>query len=183
MADIRFCCPHCQQSLEAPYEMLGQQINCPSCTGAINLPDPQPKQPPPPLAQTPPQKPTIADTHPCPCCGEQILRTASKCKHCGAFLNGGRPAPAQDGTDKLLYFEARKKSAATAAILNLVIPGLGYMYCGNIILGIVVFFLVVGLAVFTLGISLFVSTPVMIIDGVLAAGRANRNLAQRLTGK
>jgi len=81
MADLKFNCPHCQQSLEAPEEMLGQQINCPSCNGAITLPNPESKQtatPPPP----PPQ------TRVCPYCGEEILPSAVKCKHCGEFLDG-----------------------------------------------------------------------------------------------
>jgi hypothetical protein len=44
MADFKFTCPHCNQSLEAPQEALGQIINCPSCQGSIQLPDQQPQQ-------------------------------------------------------------------------------------------------------------------------------------------
>lgn len=92
MADFKFNCPHCKQSLEAPEELLGQQINCPSCSGAIQLPKPQPSAPPPPApvkkqTVTPPPK-TTGDTRPCPYCGEAILRSAQKCKHCGEFLKG-----------------------------------------------------------------------------------------------
>ena len=96
MADFKFNCPHCKQSLEAPDEMLGQQINCPSCNGAIDLPAPVPRQSAPP---PPPQQPT---TRACPFCGEQILTSAIKCKHCGEFLDGrGRqsttPKPKKTG--------------------------------------------------------------------------------------
>ena len=31
MSDLKFNCPHCQQSLEAPEELLGQVVVCPSC--------------------------------------------------------------------------------------------------------------------------------------------------------
>lgn len=81
MADLEFNCPHCNQSLKVPEEMLGQPINCPSCNGAIALPDPEPKQT---LASSPQPKPTRA----CPFCGEEILLSAVKCKHCSEFLDG-----------------------------------------------------------------------------------------------
>jgi len=43
MSDFKFNCPHCEQPLEAPKEMLGQTIECPSCKGAIELPAPAPQ--------------------------------------------------------------------------------------------------------------------------------------------
>jgi len=95
MPDFKFDCPHCGQSLEAPEELLGDQINCPTCNGAIQLPRLQPTPPaaPPTSAKkqmaTPPPK-TPGDTRPCPHCGEAILRTAQKCRCCGEFLKGER---------------------------------------------------------------------------------------------
>ncbi|OPZ74327.1 MAG: hypothetical protein BWY82_00756 [Verrucomicrobia bacterium ADurb.Bin474] len=94
MSDFNFNCPHCKQSLEAPAELLGQQINCPTCNGAIQLPKPQQSAPPPPaqakkqMLTRPPN--TSGDTRPCPYCGEPILRSAEKCRHCGEFLRGER---------------------------------------------------------------------------------------------
>ena len=41
MSDLKFTCPHCKQSLEAPEEMLGQVIDCPSCSKQIQVPKPQ----------------------------------------------------------------------------------------------------------------------------------------------
>ncbi|MFA6716299.1 MAG: hypothetical protein WCS27_13045, partial [Victivallaceae bacterium] len=38
MSDFKFKCPHCQQSLEAPEDMLGTAIDCPSCNGQIQIP-------------------------------------------------------------------------------------------------------------------------------------------------
>jgi hypothetical protein len=43
MSDFKFNCPHCQQSLEAPEDLLGQTIECPQCKGSIQLPAPQPR--------------------------------------------------------------------------------------------------------------------------------------------
>ena len=38
MSDYKFHCPHCQQSLAAPLELLGHAIECPSCEERIQLP-------------------------------------------------------------------------------------------------------------------------------------------------
>ena len=38
MSDMKFTCPKCKQSLEAPEEMLGQLIDCPSCGQTIEVP-------------------------------------------------------------------------------------------------------------------------------------------------
>jgi membrane protein YdbS with pleckstrin-like domain len=80
MADIKFDCPHCQQHIEAPEEVLGVTVNCPTCQGAITVPKPGVVQSPPPV---PPKHTKV-----CPFCGEEILAVAVKCKHCGEFLDG-----------------------------------------------------------------------------------------------
>ena len=82
MADFKFNCPHCKQSLEASEEMLGQTINCPACNGAIELPAPTTRR----AVYAPP--PNQTESRACPFCGEQILASAIKCKHCGEFLDG-----------------------------------------------------------------------------------------------
>lgn len=78
MPGITFNCPNCEQPLEAPEEMLGQHINCPSCKADILVSHPHVWQ------STPPLLPN--QTKPCPYCGESILSVAKKCKHCGEFL-------------------------------------------------------------------------------------------------
>ena len=45
MSDLAFNCPHCQQSLEAPEDMLGESIECPSCGGTIQIPAPDSESP------------------------------------------------------------------------------------------------------------------------------------------
>lgn len=41
MADIRFNCPSCNQSLEAEPDMAGQLIDCPSCNQPLEVPFPK----------------------------------------------------------------------------------------------------------------------------------------------
>lgn len=38
MPDIKLNCPHCQQSLEAPPDMAGEQIDCPACSQMLTVP-------------------------------------------------------------------------------------------------------------------------------------------------
>lgn len=38
MADISFTCPHCKQHLEAPPEMAGEQLSCPTCRKDLKIP-------------------------------------------------------------------------------------------------------------------------------------------------
>jgi hypothetical protein len=42
MDSFNFQCPHCSQSLEAPLEMVGQTIDCPSCNGRFQILRPKP---------------------------------------------------------------------------------------------------------------------------------------------
>ena len=55
----------------------------------------------PPLQQPPPaltQSVTAQEYKECPFCGEQILRTSIKCKHCASMVNGSAPRAAQAPT-------------------------------------------------------------------------------------
>ena len=38
MADINFDCPLCGQNMDAPEEMAGMDIGCPSCEHGITIP-------------------------------------------------------------------------------------------------------------------------------------------------
>ena len=37
MTHIQFKCPHCNQSMDAPFEMLGQLIECPACSQTVEV--------------------------------------------------------------------------------------------------------------------------------------------------
>lgn len=92
MSDYRFNCLHCNQSLEAPIDMLGQTIECPSCNQSIELPAP------PPSVSTNVHSPVVKHNTPasstktdkcCPLCGkskhmpkEKSLYGHLVCKKC-----------------------------------------------------------------------------------------------------
>jgi TM2 domain-containing membrane protein YozV len=79
-------------------------------------------------------------------------------------------------TELLLLIESKKKSGGIAAILNLFLPGAGYMYCGRWILGIFVLFAVVAIAIATGGIFAIGIIIILVIDGFLCANRYNKVL-------
>lgn len=89
-------------------------------------------------------------------------------------------------TELQLWIEHSKKSGWLAALLNLIIPGAGYMYCGRWVLGLIAFAFValldaVALVLSLLGASswLLVSINLMLFaDGFLAARRYNRRLVE-----
>jgi len=80
----------------------------------------------------------------------------------------------------LLLAESKKKSGWVAALLNLFIPGVGYVYCGTWILGIFAFLVCVTALVVTFGGAAVVVYPVVFIDGFLSAGRANKKMIEKL---
>ena len=80
MADIKFNCPSCSQSLEASKEMVGQIIECPSCNQTITVAESYSRN-------AVPLPTNQGQTKACSFCGETILSTAQKCKHCGEWLN------------------------------------------------------------------------------------------------
>ena len=80
--------------------------------------------------------------------------------------------------EMLLTVESRKKSGAVAALLNLVLPGAGYMYCGRWILGMVAFVFVVAMALVSFGTMAIPLWIVLIVDGLLCANRYNKKIIQ-----
>lgn len=83
----------------------------------------------------------------------------------------------------MLLVESKKKSGFLAAILNLFLPGVGYMYCGMWLIGLVV--LALGLGALILGLAgawevYGVLSIVVFIDGFLAAGRYNKRMIAKV---
>jgi TM2 domain-containing membrane protein YozV len=82
-----------------------------------------------------------------------------------------------------MFYDEKKKSAMVAALLNVLIPGVGYFYCGNVGAGIFMMLFCV-LSFFTwfmVGLSFsFLLWVIGIIDGYLCAERANVKLRKRL---
>jgi len=75
--DSEIACPHCNQTLTALQEMVGMELECPSCKNSFILPSPSDSTP------------TAKETKECPYCAETILKKAKKCKYCHEFLDSG----------------------------------------------------------------------------------------------
>ena len=77
-------------------------------------------------------------------------------------------------------YNVKKKSGFLAAVLNLILPGAGYAYCGSWILGIFVFMLAIFTCVITLGFGMLALYPIVFIDGFLSANRANKKILKNI---
>ena len=54
--NVHFKCPHCEQALEAPLEMLGQLMDCPECGQTVEVQKSNvPRPPPAPLPRSIPK--------------------------------------------------------------------------------------------------------------------------------
>ncbi len=111
----------------------------------------------------------IIDHKQCPYCSEEILVTAKKCKHCGEIV---------DPTLKevVLANTVNTKNLALAAILSLLFPGLGQIYKGQVLNGIVWFFFT------ALGYVAFV-VPGVIMHICCVIGATNGSNKQNITSK
>lgn len=100
MPSIRFKCPMCDQSLEAPEELANMLIDCPACSNKIEIPqcsDPAmvkalPALEPPPLV--PPVLPPSSSYNPdapirCPMCHSSQVTANSKGFGVGKAVVGG----------------------------------------------------------------------------------------------
>ena len=82
----------------------------------------------------------------CPKCGKQIEVTDQFCPSCGCSISN---ASAQDFAQTRV--SAPTKNVALALILSVIIPGLGQIYCGKVLKGIL--FLVI--SILLLGFSTY----------------------------
>lgn len=68
MADINFDCPACGQNLDAPPDMAGLEIVCPSCENTITIPSAESTE----KAAATPQEPQPDINFDCPHCGQNL---------------------------------------------------------------------------------------------------------------
>ncbi len=102
----------CGQGMAISRAQIGRHVVCPACNRVLIPVDIRPANTP-ESAVAPAPRPHVppAALRACPFCGEMILPTARKCRHCGEFLPapaaeeaGGRPrhepaSPADDSAD------------------------------------------------------------------------------------
>ena len=97
----------CGARVKMPASVAGKKVRCPKCSGVLSVPESAAggDAPAPPVLKSfsiaPPKPAPMPQpaTKPCLYCGEAILASARKCKHCGEFLDEGgeslgSPAPA-----------------------------------------------------------------------------------------
>ena len=75
---VECCCPHCNQQLDAPAEMVGTTEECPCCHKRFIVHESLPA-----TRLTPPLQR-------CPYCNNQIARDAVLCIYCGTNLKTGK---------------------------------------------------------------------------------------------
>lgn len=80
MADIRFTCTGCGQTLEAPPEMAGDLVACPSCATEIRVP----------AGETTGEPNADGGGGTCPECGAGLEADAVLCVQCGYHLKLGK---------------------------------------------------------------------------------------------
>ena len=92
MPEIKFKCPACDQDLEAPEDMAGETVECPTCETQLSVPVAAP-------AEAAISQPAISgedsenaggnDTA-CPSCGVEMPADAVLCMHCGYNIKLGK---------------------------------------------------------------------------------------------
>ena len=91
MSEITFDCPHCQQTMEAPPEMAGQAVLCPTCEQELTVPA---QEAPADIADVAALPEVEASTEEagnvCPECGVTLQEGAVLCVDCGFHQGLGK---------------------------------------------------------------------------------------------
>lgn len=117
---ITVICDSCAKSINASEKYAGKRVKCPGCQSPLLIPSQEID------FSGPLVVPVVSDEINCPFCAEPIKSFATKCKHCGEFL---------DGRSKKETINA-SWSPGVAAVLSLILPGLGQIYKGQIVVGL-----------------------------------------------
>ncbi len=73
---VTYTCPTCRQALSVDEALIGKEVRCPKCAASSVV------------SGAPAAMAAREDTKRCPFCAEQINAAATKCRHCGEFLEG-----------------------------------------------------------------------------------------------
>ena len=123
MADIKFQCAGCGQSLEAPADIAGSSIECPACNMAITVPAAQggAMQPAPTPATT---EGGSNRSSRCPKCSAEIQAGAVLCVHCGYHFKKRKQLKTKEGTAKT---SGGKNTAVVIGLVVLIVAVLAFM--------------------------------------------------------
>lgn len=76
----------------------------------------------------------------CPCCGEDVIEFAVKCRYCRSLLTDKADRPSRSAPRvKSKNSGYGRKDPILTLLLNLLFPGAGYMYLGKLITGLIWF--------------------------------------------
>lgn len=85
----------------------------------------------------------------CPFCAEEIQGAATICRYCRADVVNMQPAPSAASTTVVVQAPAQRWSPGVAAVLSFFLPGVGQIYKGQILNGLVwMFFVAAGYVCF-----------------------------------
>jgi len=121
-----------------------------------------------------------AETRPCPFCAETIKFGAKKCRFCGEFLDDRLTTASTVGRTPAGQTRSLK-DPVLAAILSFLIPGLGQVYTGRIVFGILLGVLCIfSYALVIPGIILHI---LLILEACGYAARLNQGTAKQGAGR
>ena len=108
----------------------------------------------------------------CPKCGVRLFRNKNHCFNCGKSVNENQEICVECGVSlnkKLNGSSNAEKEPWLMALLSFLITGLGQMILGQGKKGAAILIGSIILAIITVGLSAFITTPLSIIDAYLIA--------------
>ena len=179
-AGRRTKCPTCGSPLSVPAALPQSPLGA---TGPLVRVVPQPTVTDVELVVDVPMHPVRlpSNTKDCPFCGEEILAVAKKCKHCGETIDvalraaeEARRAADRPSQGPMVFMNSgpaereARWNPGVAAMLSLLIPGMGQMYKGQVVNGLA------WLVVVVVGYVLFI-VPGLILHACCILGAATGN--------